>query len=477
MPEFVPPRVRTRATAPLVALAEQTPPIVAERSRLRLITVERSVDSIHQSDHRVRRRGKRQLDKTIASVKRFGLLFPILIKADGEVIKGHGVLEAAKALGHRSVPTVVIDHLNDAEVRAVRVALNQISRLGEWDLDSLKAEFEFLFEVDPSLVQFTGFEMPAIDALLAPSFGLGAGDPADDLPEVALKAAISCLGDLWICADQKLLCGNARSPESYHRLIGAEKVQMLFTDGPYGCGIQGHVSRKHGEFVEGSGLSQKEVLAFYSDFLTTVRESLQNGALVYLCIDARSMASLLNAVSSANLEQKELCVWDKQAGGMGSLYRHQAEFVVVAKYGRDSHINNVQLGKHGRNRTTIWSYPGLAQFGPGRAQALAMHPTVKPVGLVADAILDASLPGGVVLDPFSGSGTTLIAAQRTRRRGCAIELDPKYVDIAVQRLEKFTGQLARHADTGLTFDETAQQRQQEQGQVSSPASSSAQAAA
>jgi DNA modification methylase len=324
----------------------------------------------------------------------------------------------------------------------------------------LGAELAEIFAIDPLLLDFTGFTMPEFD-LLVVGLGDGAADEADSLLKPA-KTAVSRLGDLWeFAGGHKLLCANSRDAECYARLLGTEIVQMVITDPPYGCAIKGHVSRTHGEFVEGSRMNEAESFVFFGDFLPPMTCHLADGAIVDIFIDSRGMFPLQQAIRAAGLEQKTIAFWDKGGGGMGSPYRQQGEFVVITKWGKGPHIDNIQLGKYGRNRTTLWQAPGLAQFGKGRKEALELHPTVKPASLVMDALLDTSHPGGIILDPFAGSGTTLLAAHRTGRIGRAIELDPIYVDVAIRRMEALTGQSARHEETGLTFEALARQRSHE----------------
>lgn len=468
------PRVRTRSAA-------APPPGTASSGAVhcgpRIVITEQPLAALAPASRPLRRRGRGQVERLSANIARFGCLVPVLVTGAGEIIDGHGVVEACRTLGHTDVPTVIIDHLSAAEVRALRLSLNKLSEQSSWDPDALAAEFADLLAVDPHLIAFTGFSMPEIDLALAAFEAQAEEAEAEDV-EPPTGPAVSRIGDLWLFSGgHKLLCANARESTSYTALLSEEQAQMVFTDPPYGCAIQGHVSRSHREFVEGSGMSEGEALAFFEDFLSPLVAHLQDGAIVDLCIDWRGMHPLVSAARRVGLVQQTLCVWDKGAGGMGSLYRHQAEFVLVMKWGKAAHINNVELGRHGRNRTTVWQAPGLAQFGRGRKAALGMHPTVKPIGLVADALLDTSRPGGVVLDPFCGSGTTLLAAHRTRRLGRGIELDPAYVDVAVRRMEAATRVPARHAETGLTFAETTAARAHElseaQGQARTDASDQA----
>ena len=397
----------------------------------------------------------KKLAKLAANITRFGILRPILATADGEIVDGEMIVEACKKLRIDRVPALVVDGFSDAEVRTIRLAMNKLPEGRAWNEKELAQELAELLEIDATLIEFTGFEMAEVDRYLSDL----AGASDDDAPDEKNGPVVSRLGDLWLFAGKhKLFCGNARDRASYQALLGPEAVQMVLTDPPYGCEIKDYASSTHDDFVEGSGMNESQSVVFFEAFLTPMSAHLGSGTMVFTFIDAPGLYPLQQAIRRAGFNQKALVVWDKGVGGMGSLYRQQAEFVLVSKWGSAHHINNVRLGKHGRNRTTVWSVPGLAQAGSDRKRALELHPTVKPVALLMDAILDTSALGGIILDPFTGSGSTLIAAHRTQRLGRGIELDPKYVDVAVARMEKITGKPAIHAETGLTFAAMADRR-------------------
>jgi DNA modification methylase len=241
------------------------------------------------------------------------------------------------------------------------------------------------------------------------------------------------------------------------------KAQMIFTDPPYNVEIDGNVcglgSIRHREFVMASGeMSETEFIEFLLNTFRHLVEFSADGSIHFVSIDWRHIRELLAAAMEVYAEFKALCVWNKSNAGMGSLYRSKHELFCVFKNGSARHVNNIDLGRYGRNRTNVWDYPGVNSLGEGRLTELAMHPTAKPVALVADAILDCSKRNGVILDCFGGSGTTLIAAEKTGRRGYLIEFDPAYVDVTIKRYEKVTGQKAVHAATGRSFQDTAAQR-------------------
>lgn len=406
-----------------------------------------------------RTHSKKQLRQIADSIREFSFTNPILIDGEGAVIAGHGRLEAAKLLDIETVPTIRLENMTDAQRRAYIIADNKLAENAGWDRELLALELQGLLEIDLGFdIGVTGFEMGEIDILIA-GLNDADGDEADRLPDIDESAPpVSRPGDLWQLGCHRLLCGDALDYGSYARLMGDERAQMVFSDPPYNVPIDGHVSGlgaiRHAEFAMASGeLSETEFAAFLETALSHMATHSADGAIHFLCIDWRHIYELLTAGRSVYSELKNICVWKKTNAGMGSLYRSQHELVAVFKNGTGPHVNNVELGKHGRYRTNVWTYAGMNSFGAERDDALAMHPTVKPVALVADAIFDCSRRGGIVLDAFAGSGTTIIAAERAGRRGYAVELDPKYVDVALARYCDLTGNEPIHMDTGLTFSD------------------------
>lgn len=390
----------------------------------------------------------KQITQIANSIQKFGFNNPILIDRSNTIIAGHGRWEAAKKLKMAEVPTILLDHLSEAEIRAYMLADNKLAELAGWDQEILAIEFQHLssLELDFSL-EITGFETGEIDFLMA---GPVQTDPdeADEFIEPQTdRPAITKPGDLWILGDHKLYCGDSLKEESYQTVMGTDHAQMVFTDPPYNVPIQGHVcgkgAIKHREFEMASGeMSSSQFTDFLSQFLEKTFHSCVSGAILYCCMDWRHMSEMLAATQRTGCELKNLCVWVKDNGGMGSLYRSRHELVFVFKHGQSPHINNVQLGKHGRYRTNVWEYAGVNSLRKDRMEELALHPTVKPLNLVADAIKDCSEHGAIILDPFGGSGTTLLAAEKTGRRSRLIEIDPHYCDVIIQRWEKLTGKKA-----------------------------------
>jgi DNA modification methylase len=282
-------------------------------------------------------------------------------------------------------------------------------------------------------------------------------DEEDELPAVDDQVApVARAGDLWILGDHRLLCGNALDADSYDQLLGTDKADMMFADPPYNVPIAGHVSglgaTRHADFAMASGeLSPAEFEGFLKTALGHAANRSVDGAIHYVCIDWRHQRELLAAGDQVYSELKALCVWNKSNAGMGSLYRSKHELIFVFKVGKGAHVNNIALGRYGRHRSNVWDYVGQnAMNGTGKGK-LGLHPTVKPVAMIADAMRDCSNRGGLILDPFGGAGTTLIAAERTGRRARVIELDPLYVDVSIERWQHFTGGTAINADSGLPF--------------------------
>ena len=406
---------------------------------------------------------KKQVRQIAQSIETFGWTNPILIDAEGGVIAGHGRLEAAKLLGIKHVPTIRIENMSEAQKRAYVIADNRLAENAGWDAELLAIELQALTQIELGFdVEITGFETAEIDLLIG---GLEAdGKPAEPEPSFEgpdrSKPAVSVPGDLWRLGDHLLLCGDALKQESYAVLMGDDRAEMVFTDPPYNVPIAGHVSGlgkiKHDDFAMACGeMSESEFTGFLRTALGHMADFSIDGSLHYLCMDWRHAYELLDAGRGVYSELKNLCVWNKTNGGMGSLYRSKHELVFVFKNGTAKHINNVELGRYGRNRTNVWDYAGANSLSSDRANDLALHPTVKPVALVADAILDASKRGGIILDPFAGSGSTLLAAEEAGRRAYAIELDPYYVDTIIGRFQKGTGKEAVIADSGLPFDALA----------------------
>jgi DNA modification methylase len=388
---------------------------------------------------------------------------PILIDETGTILAGHGRLEAAKRLGRTEVPTLTITGLGAAEKRAVVIADNRLPEQAVWDFDLLRGHFKELIEVDFD-VELTGFSTGEIDLLLDGKPAALTDDPADDL--TGLKSAgpaVSQLGDVWQLDRHRLVCGDALGGEEYGVLLEGDLAQMVVADPPYNVPINGHAvgrgKKRHREFKMASGeMSEEAFTAFLETFIRQAIAFSGNGSIHYLFIDWRHLLQLLAAARPLYTDWKNLLVWNKTNAGQGSFYRSKHELIAVFKNGTAPHVNNFGLGANGRYRANVLDYPGVNGLHPARRGDLDLHPTVKPVALVADLIRDCSRRNGIILDPFGGSGTTILAAERAGRIARVIELDPLYVDVAIRRWEQITGVPARHTKLELTFDEIAAKR-------------------
>ena len=404
-----------------------------------------------------RTHSRKQIRQIAESIRTFGFTNPVLIDGEGMILAGHGRVEAARQLGLSTVPCLRIEHMTAEEKRAYVIADNKLALNAGWDEETLAAELEVLLETDLDFdIEVLGFEPGEIDLLVEAPEPTEPGDPADEcLPELQ-GPVVTKPGDLWMLGEHRILCADAREPGAYHRLMKDELAEMVFTDPPYNVPVDGHVCGtgriRHREFAMASG---EMSAAQFTQFLRTVFGHLvthtSDGAIHFVCMDWRHMSELLAAGEAVYSELKNLCVWVKDNGGMGSFYRSRHELVFTFKSGTAPHINTFGLGESGRYRTNVWQYRGVNSRGAGRLEDLALHPTVKPVAMIADAIRDCSRRGGIVLDAFGGSASTLIAAHKTRRRGRLIEIDPMYVDRAIRRWEKIAKDDAVLVETGETF--------------------------
>jgi DNA modification methylase len=414
-----------------------------------------SIASCKPLGRETRKHPARQVRKLAASLDHFGFVLPILIDAQERVVAGWGLVLAARKLGLTEVPAVSLVDLPEAELRVLRLALNRLTEDCAWEEEALTIELSEILELAPDIdLQFSGLEVGEVDNLLDGDGGL---DQEDELPEIdAALVPVTCSGDLWLLGEHRLLCGDALQAESYDRLLGTEKAEMVFTDPPYNVAIDGHASGlgtvKHADFPMASDeLSSAEFTTFLRTSLGHAAHWSIDGAIHFVCMDWRHMQELLATVGETYGELKNLCVWNKSNAGMGSLYRSKHELVFVLKVGKGAHINNVALGRYGRHRTNVWDYVGQNALNGTLKSKLALHPTCKPVAMVADAMRDCSNRGGLILDPFGGAGTALIAAERTGRRARLIEIDPIFVDASIARWQRLTGGTAAHAVSGKPF--------------------------
>jgi DNA modification methylase len=396
---------------------------------------------------------------------------PILIDESAVILAGHGRLEAAKRLGMSEVPTITISGLSPAEKRAILIADNRLPERAVWDFDVLRGHFKDLIEIDFD-VEVTGFTTGEIDLAMDGKPAAGTtNDPADLTGFTIDGPAVSQAGDIWELGRHRLMCGDARRGDDYERLLRGDFAQMVVADLPYNVRIDGHAMGRgkvrHREFAMASGeMSNAAFGNFLDGFIRLAIRFSRDGAIHYLFMDWRHMRVLLNAADPLYSELKNVLVWNKTNGGQGSFYRSKHELIAVFKNGTAAHINNFGLGGQGRYRTNVLDYPGVNSLHPARRGDLELHPVTKPIALIADLIRDCSRRNGIILDPFGGSGTTILAAERTGRVARVIELDPLYVDVAIRRWERVTDARARHVKTGLSFaDVEAERRAPHSSQV------------
>lgn len=399
---------------------------------------------------------ERQITALMAAFTEFGFRGAILINEESTILSGHGRAEAARRLGMETVPVMVAKGLTEAQQRAYVIADNKLSQLSKWDAEQLKIEMDLLVQDDFN-IELTGFNTSEIDLMFDGVETPKTGDSGDPQPQDVPDIVITRPGDLWRLGKHRLICGDALKMETYALLMEGKQAQLVVTDPPFNVKVDGHVCGsgkiKHDEFAMASGeMDSGEFTDFLETFFTHTAEFMDDGGLVFSFMDWRHMREIQTAAEPVFGALRQLCIWAKDNGGMGTFYRSQHELVFIFKKGSGKHINNFELGQSGRYRTNIWSYPGVNSFG-GEQDLLALHPTVKPVSMIADALRDCSHRNGLVLDPFAGSGTILIAAERTGRHARAIEYEPKFVDVAIQRWQRVTGELAVHEASGATYDE------------------------
>ncbi len=404
-----------------------------------------------------RTHSNRQIRQIADSIGAFGFTNPVLVDRSGTIVAGHGRVEAAKLLNMKKVPTICLESLNEDQIRAYIIADNKLAEKAGWDNSILAIELQHLTSIDLGFdVALTGFEIGEIDLILQES---KEKDDEEEPVEISRGPAVTKPGDVWLLGSHRLLCGDALEESSYLALMNGKSADVVFTDPPYNVRIDGHVCGKgairHREFAMASGeMTEAEFIGFLNKALGLLGRHSKMGSVHFICMDWRHAGEILTAGKQTYDILLNLCVWAKDNGGMGSFYRSQHELVFVFRNGAGSHRNNVQLGRFGRNRTNVWRYPGINTLSRSgdEGNLLALHPTVKPVAMIADAILDCSAPGDIVLDNFSGVGSTILAAETTGRMCYAIEIDPVYVDTTVRRWEKKTGKMAIHSESGKCFE-------------------------
>jgi DNA modification methylase len=417
-----------------------------------------STTSLKPHPQNPRVHGDKQVQQIAQSIETFGFNVPILVDDRQNVVAGHGRLLAARKLGWNTVPVIKLNHLSELQYTAFLIADNRLTENSSWDERLLGEQLKVLSELELEFdLEVIGFETAEIDVLIDGLETISEPDPDDRLPAIE-TSAVSVSGDLWQLGKHRVLCGNSLISENYARLLDGAKADLVITDPPYNVTIDGHASGlgrvRHREFAMASGeMSAGEFTEFLRKAMTLSRQESQPGSLAYYFMDWRHMGQILAAGLDVYGEPMNLCIWAKNNGGMGSFYRSAHELIFLFKKSGASHRNNIQLGKFGRYRTNVWNYPSANTFsrsGP-EGDLLALHPTPKPVSLIADAIKDSTARGASILDPFLGSGTAVIAAERTGRACYGMELDPLYVDALIRRWQRRTKREAIHVESGESF--------------------------
>jgi len=421
-----------------------------------------SISQIKLNRRNSRTHPGKQIRQIANSIVAFGFINPLLVTEDGELIAGEGRYKAAQLLGLAKVPVIVLSGLSPARQRALAIADNKIAENSGFNRERLAIEIPELaglLEAEGLDVSVLGFEAVEIDQLLT-DFEENAADPQDSIDSKWWKdGVVSKPGDLWVLGPHKLLCGDARSAADIARLMAHCRADLAFLDPPYNVRIAGAVGRgktKHSEFAMASGeMSSPDFVRFLGTVLDAAAAVSREGAVHFVCMDWRHIGELLAAANTVYGAALNLVVWAKTNSGQGSFYRSAHELIGVFRVRKTAHLNNIELGRHGRSRSNVWHYAGVNTFRAGRMEELRSHPSAKPVALVADAIKDCTRRGDIVLDTFSGSGTTIMAAERVGRHARALEIEPRFVDVAIRRWQAFTRRDARHAESGVSFDEIA----------------------
>ena len=418
------------------------------------------LNELRTSARKLRKLDPAHVREVASSISLLGFCDPLLVGCGNELIDGEARYEAAKQLGLDRVPCVHVEHLNPDERRILRLAVNRLAEKGQWDLDTLKIEFEELILLDAP-IEITGFSPAEIDHVIL-------GDATEGLEQGPLEpdsaTAVARVGDMFQLGPHRIVCGDATDPAVLARLLeGDAPGRLVLTDEPYNVKIAGNVTGGvHREFAMASGeMTDAEFLAFNAAWMAAVLPYLCDGGVCGTFIDWRGSPTVHSAATKLGLVPLNLIVWAKTNAGMGSLYRSQHELLPLFKKGTAPHVNNVELGKRGRWRSNVWTYPGASSLGSDARRGLKDHPTVKPTAMLEDALLDLSNRGDVVVDPFLGSGSTLIAADKTGRVCRGVELDPLYVDVIVRRYDAASGEAAVLVETGETFDRLIARRSRE----------------
>ena len=419
-----------------------------------------AVDALKPRSRKLRKSDLEHVREIANSVSTLGFNVPLLIGKDNVVVDGASRLEAAKLLGLSSVPCIRVDHLDETEQRLLRLAVNRLGEKGFWDLGELEAEFKELIIADAP-IEISGFGADEVEQLIN-AVDQDGSEAVDLTPSTG--PAIARAGDLFRLGNHCLICGDATDPAVVRRLMRTDVARMVLTDEPFNGAIGGHVTDGTArQFANPSGeMTEAQFLAFHRKWIEAVLPYLVDGGLLGPFIDWRGLPIVHAAATALALTPLDLVVWAKTNAGTGSLYRSQHELLPLFKKGSASHVNNLSVGKRGRLRSNLWTYPNAASVGSGVRKGLQDHPSVKPTAMLQDALIDLTNRGEIVLGPFLGSGSALIAAENTGRVCRGIEPDPLYVDVIIRRYEAATGAAVILADSGETFKKVAARRRNDE---------------
>lgn len=417
-----------------------------------------ATDQIRVYANNAKEHSEKQIAQIAESIRQFGFNNPILIDENNEIIAGHGRMAAAKVLNLKSVPAIRLSHLSDAQKMAYRLADNKIAENGGWNIELLKLELEKIESNCENLdLSATGFDSIELDVMFNQDKPKEPDIRTNAVPYIAEDEIVSRPGDVWQIGPHRIICGNSLDEGNFANLMQDERVDLILQDPPFNVPVNGHVcgagKTKHKEFAMANGeMSSDEFTEFLRKNFVLCAKYSRPGALHYNFMDWRHVAEITAAGCDIFTDFINMCVWVKSSGGMGSLYRSQHELCFIFRNGKESHTNNVELGRHGRYRTNVWNYAGVNAFGRHKGD-LKLHPTVKPVEMLADAIMDVTRRGDIVLDTFLGSGSTLIAAHKTHRICRGIEYEPLYIDTCIRRFYELFGIDAVNIQTGQTYTE------------------------
>ena len=422
------------------------------------------IGDIKPSPNNARTHSKKQIEQIAESIRLFDMVTAIGIGPDNYIVYGHARYEAAKLAGLVMVPVVRLDHLTPAQRRAYLLADNRLALDAGWDRELLALELQELAALDFDLPAL-GFSLPEIDSLYEDleESRLSGDDPQDDAIPDPEEQVVTRVQDVWCMGNHRLTIGDARSEADLERVLQGETIDVIFADPPYNVRIENNVSGlgevQHSDFAMASGeMTREEFTTFLIEAFRPAAAQLRDGGIAFICIDWRHLSELQQAGMAVFDELKNVCIWNNKNAGMGAFYRSKYEMVFVFKKGEAPHTNTFGLGGGGRHRSNVWDYAGVSALSKSGLDELAMHPTVKPVAMIVDALKDVSGRGAIVLDNFGGSGSTLIAAEKCGRRARLIEYDAAYCDTIVRRWQNYTGKKATLLTTGNTFEDVTQER-------------------